>query len=441
MKKTIYLLSIILLSVLQSHATKQIVSVANFSFTPSSFTINLGDTVEWDLASGSHTASSLTIPVGAVVWSAPINSSTPTFIYVPAVAGTYNYQCNIHTFMQGSFTVVGCTPPSGQVSASGATTVCKPLSATLNCNATSGAAFQWQKNGVNITTNGNGSSYNATATGSYRVKLTNNCGSTFITNAISVTVNAQPASTITPAGPTTYCKGTTPLTLTANSGAFTYKWKKGTAFISGATAINYQPTATGTYKVEVTNANGCTKLSPGIAVTVNMLPAATITPQGPTTFCAGDHVILEANSGAGLTYQWKKGANNINGATLQTLTATQAGIYKVIVTNSGGCTKTSGGTTVTINCREAVEPPAAEPFLELYPNPASQNINLNFETLDESAQLEIRNITGQLMMQKQIASDDGNFETSLDVSNLPNGIYIMLVKTESGITSKRFVKQ
>src|SRR5438046_1885228 len=89
-----------------STATTQVVNVADFSFTPSSFTINLGDTVTWSWVGGTHTTSSTTVPSGASTWSANINSSHKTFTYVPAVTGTYNYQCNIHpSLMMGSFTV------------------------------------------------------------------------------------------------------------------------------------------------------------------------------------------------------------------------------------------------------------------------------------------------------------------------------------------------
>ncbi|MBK7971557.1 MAG: hypothetical protein IPK08_22910 [Bacteroidetes bacterium] len=38
-------------------------------------------------------------------------------------------------------------------------------------------------------------------------------------------------------------------------------------------------------------------------VTVLGTPAATITPNGPTTFCAGGSVLLKGPNGTGYTYQ------------------------------------------------------------------------------------------------------------------------------------------
>jgi hypothetical protein len=48
---------------------------------------------------------------------------------------------------------------------------------------------------------------------------------------------------------------------------------------------------------------------------------ATITPGGPLTFCSGGSVVLTANSGTGLTYQWKNNGSNISGATSVSYTA------------------------------------------------------------------------------------------------------------------------
>jgi oligosaccharide reducing-end xylanase len=50
---------------------------------------------------------------------------------------------------------------------------------------------------------------------------------------------------------------------------------------------------------------------------VNAAPNASITPAGPTTFCSGGSVTLNANTGSGLSYQWLLNGNNISAATNQ----------------------------------------------------------------------------------------------------------------------------
>ncbi len=96
---------------IDSNAAVVTVNVQDFEFTPADFTIAAGDTVlwMWDNNAGNHNTTSGVIPVGATPWSAPINSNSPAFLYVPLIAGSYNYTCTFHTSMgmNGHFTVAG----------------------------------------------------------------------------------------------------------------------------------------------------------------------------------------------------------------------------------------------------------------------------------------------------------------------------------------------
>lgn len=73
--------------------------------------------------------------------------------------------------------------------------------------------------------------------------------------------------------------------------------------------------------------------------------SATITPAGPTTFCQGNSVLLNANTGTNYTYQWKLNGTAITGATGSSYTATQTGSYTVTINNS----VTSSAVNVTVN--------------------------------------------------------------------------------------------
>ncbi len=75
--------------------------------------------------------------------------------------------------------------------------------------------------------------------------------------------------------------------------------------------------------------------------------STTVTANGPTTFCAGGSVTL--NAGAGFqTYLWS------NGATTQTITVTTAGTYNVTVTNAGGCQAVASSVPVVVNAAPSV---------------------------------------------------------------------------------------
>jgi hypothetical protein len=84
-------------------------------------------------------------------------------------------------------------------------------------------------------------------------------------------------------------------------------------------------------------------------VTVNTPPTATITPAGPTTFCQGGSVVLNAPTGTGYTYQWYNGTTAISSAITASFTATTAGSYTVTVSGGVSCNATSSATVVTVN--------------------------------------------------------------------------------------------
>lgn len=77
--------------------------------------------------------------------------------------------------------------------------------------------------------------------------------------------------------------------------------------------------------------------------------ASTITAAGPTIFCQGGSVLLNATTGVGFTYQWKLNNTNIPGATSSSYIASLAGSYTVAITNSQMVTLTSQAVTVTVN--------------------------------------------------------------------------------------------
>jgi len=72
------------------------------SYSPSSVTVSVGDTVEWQGNFSFHPLTSTTIPAGAAIWS---SSSGTVFDYVVMASGRYDYQCEVHQpAMAGSFT-------------------------------------------------------------------------------------------------------------------------------------------------------------------------------------------------------------------------------------------------------------------------------------------------------------------------------------------------
>src|ERR1051325_10397979 len=221
---------------------------------------------------------------------------------------------------------VNPNPATPTITPSGPTTFCAGGSVTLTAPA--GFTYLWS-------TGATTQSINVTSSGSFTVTVTDGNGCSATSAATVVTVNANPATpTITPSGPTTFCAGGS-VTLTA-PGGFTYLWS------TGATTQSILVTTTGSFRATVTDGNGCSAPSAPTAVTVNPNPATpTITPSGPTTFCAGGSVTLDAP--AGFTYLWS------TTATTQSIVVTTSACYTGAVREGTGCSSTSAATVVTVN--------------------------------------------------------------------------------------------
>jgi hypothetical protein len=131
----------------------------------------------------------------------------------------------------------------------------------------------------------------------------------------------------------------------------TYQWLRNGTSIPGATTAVYSASVVGTYRCLTTSSCG-SFLSNTISVVIGTPPPATITAGGPTTFCSGSSVVLSANSGAGLYYQWLKNAANINFATQRTYTATATGNYFCKVYN--GCYTTSNTINISVTALPAM---------------------------------------------------------------------------------------
>src|SRR5678815_5142228 len=110
MKKITLFTALLLCSFSLLYATTITVRVSDFQFKPKTVNAKVGDTIRWLWQNGIHTTSSLTIPAGALAWNRPIDSAHKNFKYRLRVAGTYEYQCNIHfTIMKGTLNTVSYT--------------------------------------------------------------------------------------------------------------------------------------------------------------------------------------------------------------------------------------------------------------------------------------------------------------------------------------------
>ena len=250
-------------------------------------------------------------------WSNNISNGVPftaTSTTTYTVTGTNGNGC-VNT---AQMTVIVNTLPV--VTAGSNQSVCPGTAVTLNG---SGALFYSWDNGIN-----NGLPFTPSATTTYTVTGTasNGCSNTA---QVQVTVNALP--TISAGSNQAICLGTA-ITL-SGSGAVSYSWNNNVS-----NGVAFTPTATTTYTLTGTDANGCSNTAQ-TTVTVNPIP--TVTGGQDVMSCTGETVVL---SGQGAnTYTWSNGVQNGQG-----FVPTATGVYSVSGVDSSGCTGTDQ-VTVYVN--------------------------------------------------------------------------------------------
>ena len=167
---------------------------------------------------------------------------------------------------------------------------------------------------------------------------------------------------IIPGNPAPLCEGNTIL-LTAPAGAVSYLWSDDNTTTTQTLTVGQE----GTYRVTLTDANGCTYSPPAAKVEVNPAPDALIKSlifnelnqiigiTYPTvSICEGEDLALQGFSNGSASYSWSGG----NGSNQQvyftddrnTLLPAGTHVFTVTVTSSStGCTAVSDPFLVTVN--------------------------------------------------------------------------------------------
>ena len=137
---------------------------------------------------------------------------------------------------------------------------------------------------------------------------------------------------------------------------------------------------------------------------------------------------IEANA-TGLAYQWVNCDDNfsvIAGATNQSYTATANGNYAVVITD-GNCSDTSDCVAISTVGLEA------EDFsFNIYPNPVTDNLNINFNGNYET--FKIFNATGQSVK-------SGDAVSTINLQAIPRGIYFLQLNTSDTVLTRKFIKK
>jgi hypothetical protein len=189
------------------------------------------------------------------------------------------------------------------------------------------------------------------STGNYTLVVTDATGCSAQTT-VNVPVFPAPSTTISPLTPTAFCAGgDCTLDATAVAGN-TYQWYDNGTPIAGATNSSFTTTGNGSYKVEVTDVNGCTAITTAPTNTV-LLDTPAVNPGDTVLLCNGETVTLSVDVngvGSGIAYQWQKNGANVGGSISNSYLVSSSGTYRCQVSvPSTTCSTVSREVYVVVN--------------------------------------------------------------------------------------------
>ena len=323
----------------------------------------------------------------------------------PAVMGTDN----------GSNLTINELPATPLITGSGGLAICEGDSVTLNAPA-GFATYAWT-NGATT------QSIVVKEAGSYRVAVTNasGCGSDSSVASV-VSVNPLPAApAVTTSRSLTLCAGES-VTLTATAGFATYAWT------TGETTQSIVVNAAGSYRVAVTNANGCASDSSVVSdVVVNPLPATPVLTLGGA---ANDEV---TSNETGATYIW-----SYNGVVLgfntQTIPAQGNGSYTLQIVSAAGCSSAVSAPLVVTNVASQLATQVS-----VYPNPATDNLNIELSSLPAGeVTYQLMDATGKAHRVGVLQAGSQMVET-ISLKGVPSGMYVLQLSNGNSRGTHRVV--
>lgn len=277
-----------------------------------------------------------------------------------------------------------------------------------------GSAFLWSDASTNQT-------LTVSSSGNYFVTVTGANGCSATSNTVAVTIYTPP--TVTLGSDVTQCGGS--VTLDADNAGSTYLWS------DASTGQTLTIAASGTYYVDVTDANGCAG-SDTVEVTINSIPAVAAGAAN-TAPCFNDGAVALNGSPSGGTWS----GPGVSGNTFDPATA-GAGTHVLVYTFADqltGCSDTAE-VNITVDICMGIANNAAL-RLSVFPNPVTDILQIRAS--DVLAGYAVMDVNGRVAMNGNFS---GNAQQKIDVSNLPSGTYLLRATDNSGtVHTVQFVKE
>ncbi|UPT66678.1 MAG: T9SS type A sorting domain-containing protein [Sphingobacteriales bacterium JAD_PAG50586_3] len=376
-------------------------------------------------------------------------------VTVTASGGTANYQYKIDNgplqptgvftgLSAGPHTVTvqdanGCTTTvSATITSPSAVTATVNNADNVSCNGAGDGEMDITGSGgtPNYTYSLDGTTYQGSGNftgldaGSYIVYVKDNSGC-IDTAQVNITEPAPVVVTTTPSGSTTLCEGQQ-LTLTVSSqGTTACQWSNG----GNGSSINVSQD--GTYSVTCQDVNGCEGTSANVIVSISPLPIASFNSEQIDNF----NVEFTSASINGSSYLWTFPGGNTSADENPTFNFPLEGNYNVTLIVTNACGSDTLTQIIGVDKITGVEELGVLSTFNLYPNPANGEATIKMEAAKPvKATLSILTVDGRMVFGDSI-SFNNNYSTTIDLSKLAAGIYIVNLVADDIYINRKLIIQ
>lgn len=247
-----------------------------------------------------------------------------------------------------------------------------------------------------------------------------------------------------------YCDSTVTVNFTAagNPASMSLNWGDGTPAqnVTGMNSASHTYGAWGSYSIVISATNVVGTGTANVALSFTDLPAPTVTFGAP--LLTGNSVTVTMASSAGATnvvyspacsrviIDWGDGVvDEVTGSNSVNHTYAASGSYTITVQVLGSPSATASQTIIisgisNINFVNA---------LNIFPNPSNEFVNVSFGLASsEDIELTVYSVDGKVIETRSFANES-KVNTTFNTSSYNNGVYILKINTENGISTQKFV--
>ena len=359
------------------------------------------------------------------------------------ISGTYNLivtnsnGCSVAA-SKSVAVVVNSLPSVSAVSLSGPTQFCDGGRVIMSIPSTSGYSYNW-RNETGLITNATSSSYEANASGTYQLDITNSSGCVDKTPPVEVIVKTMPDKPVIvsenyQAGK---CLGDKPITLSASQVLenYNYRWyKNGVPVNNSASSYIEGFLPLGDYSLEVELA-GCKAQSD----ILNIYYAAA--PEKPLIYIQGPTIwYFACSNDSASQYKWYFNGAVIPGANTYLYVANnKLGKYNVSVANVNGCFTLSDTVKVPTGV-SGIEEVDIFAGLKIFPNPTAGIFTIEMDNqLFGDLSINIMSAEGKKTLNIIFEKSTEHFSSQINLSGQIKGIYIINLLIEKHFASRKLI--